>query len=172
MNFGLLVGSLISLVSLAGGSSPKSTTTFAVTGVLMDDARANGYNTHVVGTWALNIDLPPNSNTAQVQRAAQAECAKTAPKGLRCAEMSQWDLDKDNRRAKPCAAIVLGLYRGVHDDGISHHYTLWSSKQGFSTRAEAESWKHAELRRMSAENDNDPLIKELSFSTTCVGLAS
>jgi hypothetical protein len=171
MNFGLLFGGVISLIGFAGGSSPKPTATFAVTGVLLDDARANGQNTHVVGTWALDIDLPPDSNTAQVQRAAQAECAKTAPKGLRCAEMAQWKLERDNRRAKPCAAVVLGLYRGLHD-GVSRPYTLWSSTQGFSTKAEAERWTDAELQRMSAENDRDPLIRKISMSSTCAGPAA
>lgn len=163
----LLCG-LLSLVGLSGGSTPKTTHKFAVVGVYMDDAHPSEFNTHVVGSWALNVDLPADSSTAVVQKAAQAKCMVDAPKGWRCAEMSQWDIDKNNRRVKPCVAIALGMYRGVHDDRRSHNYTLWSSSQGFATDEEGRKWGSSELKRLSSQNNNDPLLREISISTNCV----
>ncbi len=166
-----LVGMVGLVVGLAGGTRQPQAT-FAVVGVYMDDSKANDDNTHIVGTWAMNIELPVNSNSAQVQAAAQAECNRRAGKGLRCAEMGQQNLDVGKRREKPCAAIGLGMYHGMGDDGVRRPYTLWPLKFGFDTADAAKTWARAELRRLPSENNGDPLIREISISTNCVGPSS
>jgi hypothetical protein len=163
-----LVG-LLGLTMMSGGVKPANMSTFAVVGVYMDDKNQSSYNTHIVGTWAMNIALPPDSTAAQVQAASQARCAKTAPNGWRCAEMGSWDLELHNRRTKPCAVIALGMYRGVHDDGVSHHYTLWPSLFGFASAGDADAAGRKALRDASAANNNDPLLRVIGVSNTCGG---
>ena len=160
-----IVGVVGMVLALSGGGQPRSI--FTAVGVYMDDARVGDDNMHIVGTWALNIDLPSNSTTAQVQTAAQNECAKTARSGLRCAEMGQINLDVGNNRSHPCAVMALGVYRHKGRD-----YTLWPLKFGFDTSDAAKAWGRAELRRLPSENDNDPLIREVSVSTNCTGPSS
>ena len=158
-----LVGLVVGLAS--GTRSPQAT--FTVVGVYIDETRANDDNMHVVGTWAMNIALPVDSSIAQVQAAAQTACGKGARRGWRCAEMGEQDLDVGKRMEKPCAAVALGVYSGKSSDGVLRPYTLWPLKFGFPNAEDAIAWGHSELKRLSSENNNDPLLREVSISTNC-----
>lgn len=154
------------LMALAGGAREKRAT-FVVVGVHIDESKANDDNMHIVGTWALTVELPTSSGWSDVQTASQVECAKKAPKGTRCSMMGRVNLDDGSNRERPCAVIALGIYHGMNPDGIRRPYTLWPLKFGFATADAAITWGRAELCRLPSENNNDPLIREVSVSTNC-----
>jgi hypothetical protein len=166
-----IVGLVGMLFALVGGPSEKRAT-FVVVGVHIDESKANDDNMHIVGTWAMDIELPANSNSAQVQTAAQAECVKVVGKGIRCAEMGQKNMSLGDNAKHPCAAIALGVYSVMNPDSVRRPYTLWPLKFGFDAGREGKVWGRAELRRLPSQNDNDPLIREVSVSTNCAEPAS
>lgn len=169
MWFGSILIGLLALLPLSGGSNPAPTHRFVVSGVYMDMSIVDDNNKHIVGAWVNEVDLPPDSNTATVQKAAQAKCAATAPNGWRCAEMEHWNLDKRGWRNRPCAATSLGLYRHF-ENGKEWTYTLWDGEAGFETKDAATAWAQRAIRDMATKN-KDTLVRTIQIAVNC-GAAS
>jgi hypothetical protein len=171
MMLGSILIGLLALSTLSGGgTSPVTTHRFVTSGVYMNMAIVDDNNKHVVGAWVTEVDLPPDSDTAAVQKAAQEKCATTAPNGWRCAEMEQWDLDKRGWRNKPCAATVLGLYRH-YEKGKDWTYALWDGEAGFETGDAATAWAQKALRDMATQN-KDTLVRSIQIAVNCKTSAS
>lgn len=165
MSIGSIIVGLLAITLSGSGTKSASTHKYVAVGVYMDDKIIDDNNKHIVGTWVAEVDLPPDSDTSVVQKAAQEKCALTAPNGWRCAEMRGWDLDKRGWLSKPCAVEALGLYRHF-EHGKEWTYTIWDGEAGFATKDDAISWGRKAIRDMATQN-SDVLVRTISITTNC-----